>query len=117
LLKLAGVVAVEITGGPEIPFHPGRPVSEPQYCHWFPFSCIVFFGLIEKLLIFMCQEFVSIWDVQVFFFFFLGICKLNCIKLGRLLVLNWEALDVLIIALVTCLGLNSELTLHQNAFL
>jgi len=25
---LAGVVAVEITGGPEIPFHPGRPVSE-----------------------------------------------------------------------------------------
>ena len=28
LLKLAGVVAVEITGGPEIPFHPGRPVGE-----------------------------------------------------------------------------------------
>lgn len=26
--KLAGVVAVEVTGGPEIPFHPGRPVSE-----------------------------------------------------------------------------------------
>ncbi|CAN1775677.1 L-ascorbate peroxidase 2, cytosolic, partial [Linum perenne] len=25
--QLAGVVAVEITGGPEIPFHPGRPVS------------------------------------------------------------------------------------------
>ncbi|KAK9985438.1 hypothetical protein SO802_030389 [Lithocarpus litseifolius] len=23
--ELAGVVAVEITGGPEIPFHPGRP--------------------------------------------------------------------------------------------
>ena len=29
LMKLAGVVAVEVTGGPEIPFHPGRPVSEP----------------------------------------------------------------------------------------
>ncbi|CAN0926802.1 L-ascorbate peroxidase 2, cytosolic [Linum grandiflorum] len=28
--QLAGVVAVEITGGPEIPFHPGRPdKSEP----------------------------------------------------------------------------------------
>jgi len=26
-MKLAGVVAVEITGGPEIPFHPGRLVS------------------------------------------------------------------------------------------
>ncbi|MBA0633378.1 hypothetical protein Godav_001991 [Gossypium davidsonii] len=24
--QLAGVVAVEVTGGPEIPFHPGRPV-------------------------------------------------------------------------------------------
>ena len=43
---MAGVVAVEITGGPEIPFHPGRPVSEPHflnallsillnYMHWF----------------------------------------------------------------------------------
>lgn len=31
LLKLAGVVAVEITGGPEIPFHPGRPVSEINF--------------------------------------------------------------------------------------
>lgn len=27
--QLAGVVAVEITGGPEVPFHPGREVS---YC-------------------------------------------------------------------------------------
>jgi hypothetical protein len=26
LLQLAGVVAVEVTGGPEIPFHPGREV-------------------------------------------------------------------------------------------
>lgn len=26
--QLAGVVAVEVTGGPEIPFHPGRPVSD-----------------------------------------------------------------------------------------
>ncbi|CAI0471570.1 unnamed protein product [Linum tenue] len=26
--QLAGVVAVEITGGPEIPFHPGRPVCD-----------------------------------------------------------------------------------------
>lgn len=25
-LQLAGVVAVEVTGGPEIPFHPGREV-------------------------------------------------------------------------------------------
>lgn len=25
--QLAGVVAVEITGGPEVPFHPGREVS------------------------------------------------------------------------------------------
>lgn len=25
-LKLAGVVAVEVTGGPDIPFHPGRQV-------------------------------------------------------------------------------------------
>ncbi|KAB1223898.1 L-ascorbate peroxidase 2, cytosolic [Morella rubra] len=25
LYQLAGVVAVEVTGGPEIPFHPGRP--------------------------------------------------------------------------------------------
>ncbi|KAF3974918.1 hypothetical protein CMV_001788 [Castanea mollissima] len=44
--QLAGVVAVEITGGPEIPFHPGRPVSESHflnallsillnYMHWF----------------------------------------------------------------------------------
>ena len=29
-LKLAGVVAVEVTGGPEIPFHPGRQVREPS---------------------------------------------------------------------------------------
>ncbi|KAK3038392.1 hypothetical protein RJ639_030558 [Escallonia herrerae] len=29
-MKLAGVVAVEVTGGPEIPFHPGRQdKSEP----------------------------------------------------------------------------------------
>lgn len=27
LKQLAGVVAVEVTGGPEIPFHPGREVS------------------------------------------------------------------------------------------
>lgn len=27
-IQLAGVVAVEITGGPEVPFHPGRPVSD-----------------------------------------------------------------------------------------
>ncbi|XVF52724.1 hypothetical protein PTKIN_Ptkin05aG0041400 [Pterospermum kingtungense] len=27
LYQLAGVVAVEVTGGPEIPFHPGRQVS------------------------------------------------------------------------------------------
>jgi len=26
-VQLAGVVAVEVTGGPEIPFHPGRPVK------------------------------------------------------------------------------------------
>ncbi|GAY50317.1 hypothetical protein CUMW_125660 [Citrus unshiu] len=26
--QLAGVVAVEVTGGPEIPFHPGRPVLD-----------------------------------------------------------------------------------------
>lgn len=26
-MQLAGVVAVEIAGGPEIPFHPGREVS------------------------------------------------------------------------------------------
>ena len=26
-LQLAGVVSVEVTGGPEIPFHPGRPVK------------------------------------------------------------------------------------------
>ncbi|KAJ6300146.1 hypothetical protein OIU76_021027 [Salix suchowensis] len=25
--QLAGVVAVEVTGGPEVPFHPGRPVT------------------------------------------------------------------------------------------
>lgn len=31
-IKLAGVVAVEVTGGPEIPFHPGRPVSEVFIC-------------------------------------------------------------------------------------
>lgn len=29
-MKLAGVVAVEVTGGPEIPFHPGRQVREPS---------------------------------------------------------------------------------------
>lgn len=27
IIQLAGVVAVEVTGGPEIPFHPGREVS------------------------------------------------------------------------------------------
>jgi len=26
-VQLAGVVAVEVAGGPEIPFHPGRPVK------------------------------------------------------------------------------------------
>lgn len=26
-MQLAGVVAVEVTGGPEIPFHPGRQVG------------------------------------------------------------------------------------------
>jgi len=26
VMQLAGVVAVEITGGPEVPFHPGREV-------------------------------------------------------------------------------------------
>jgi len=25
-IQLAGVVAVEVTGGPEVPFHPGRKV-------------------------------------------------------------------------------------------
>ena len=33
--QLAGVVAVEVTGGPEIPFHPGREVS---LCSRFVFS-------------------------------------------------------------------------------
>jgi hypothetical protein len=33
------------------------------------------------------------------------------------MVLNLEALDVLIMTLAACLGLNSELTLHQNAFI
>ncbi|KAG8387739.1 hypothetical protein BUALT_Bualt02G0052700 [Buddleja alternifolia] len=28
VFQLAGVVAVEITGGPEVPFHPGRPDKE-----------------------------------------------------------------------------------------
>ncbi|KAL1818941.1 hypothetical protein ACET3Z_013810 [Daucus carota] len=28
LYQLAGVVAVEITGGPDVPFHPGRPDKE-----------------------------------------------------------------------------------------
>jgi L-ascorbate peroxidase len=28
LYQLAGVVAVEVTGGPDVPFHPGREVSE-----------------------------------------------------------------------------------------
>ena len=41
LMKLAGVVAVEVTGGPEIPFHPGRPVSEPFHCNCFA-DCIIF---------------------------------------------------------------------------
>lgn len=27
-IQLAGVVAVEITGGPDVPFHPGRVVSD-----------------------------------------------------------------------------------------
>lgn len=27
-MQLAGVVAVEITGGPDVPFHPGRQVRE-----------------------------------------------------------------------------------------
>jgi hypothetical protein len=26
VLQLAGVVAVEVTGGPDVPFHPGRQV-------------------------------------------------------------------------------------------
>jgi len=26
VMQLAGVVAVEVTGGPEVPFHPGREV-------------------------------------------------------------------------------------------
>ncbi|CAN0874876.1 L-ascorbate peroxidase, cytosolic [Linum grandiflorum] len=34
LYQLAGVVAVEITGGPEVPFHPGREVS-PCFCRCF----------------------------------------------------------------------------------
>lgn len=29
--KLAGVVAVEITGGPDVPFHPGREVNRLTY--------------------------------------------------------------------------------------
>lgn len=28
VIQLAGVVAVEITGGPEVPFHPGREVGD-----------------------------------------------------------------------------------------
>lgn len=27
-MQLAGVVAVEVTGGPDVPFHPGRKVCE-----------------------------------------------------------------------------------------
>ncbi|KAH6762393.1 ascorbate peroxidase 2 [Perilla frutescens var. hirtella] len=27
--QLAGIVSVEVTGGPEIPFHPGRPIKSP----------------------------------------------------------------------------------------
>lgn len=30
-MQLVGVVAVEVTGGPEIPFHPGREVSGTTY--------------------------------------------------------------------------------------
>jgi L-ascorbate peroxidase len=31
--QLAGVVAVEVTGGPQIPFHPGREVRFPDFVH------------------------------------------------------------------------------------
>jgi hypothetical protein len=34
-MQLGGVVAVEITGGPEVPFHPGREVcwtGPDNYC-------------------------------------------------------------------------------------
>lgn len=35
-LKLAGVVAVEVTGGPTIAFHPGRKVRDESHMY----SCI-----------------------------------------------------------------------------
>lgn len=42
---MAGVVAVEITGGPEVPFHPGREVSVGNLEFGFSIS-IMFVGCI-----------------------------------------------------------------------
>lgn len=54
ILKLAGVVAVEVTGGPEIPFHPGRPVSvQTVHLHILSniltYLCFVFNYVIELI--------------------------------------------------------------------
>lgn len=78
--QLAGVVAVEVTGGPEIPFHPGREVR----CKFLTTSG-------RLLFIFLRDIFFKFW--LVFYLCFWLICPLPivltwfvvvCISLGSL---------------------------------
>jgi hypothetical protein len=61
-MQLAGVVAVEIAGGPEIPFHPGREVSLLSFLEFevFIYFIYIYIAFIDLVLLpEMCNFFLA----------------------------------------------------------
>lgn len=72
---MAGVVAVEVTGGPEVPFHPGREVSE--------ISMFSIYGLaISVLTLYMWSLSFILDDSIVVFLSSLLVCNRLCLVLA-----------------------------------
>lgn len=57
--QLAGVVAVEITGGPEIQFNPGRMVGDFFFLQELDMSCYILFVKMHasKVMLIVCRLF------------------------------------------------------------
>lgn len=76
-------MAVEVTGGPEVPFHPGRPVSEISFTGYKIF--IIFCGVMHL--------FAASFIVAVGFIFRKELSNLNCTPIVQF---NYEPIIVII---------------------
>lgn len=87
MIQLAGVVAVEVTGGPEVPFHPGRPVSEISFTgyklfiifcgvmHLFAVSFIVAVGYIFRKELSHLNCTTNLWTYYCYYLNIIFICR------------------------------------------